>query len=107
MADSMVVATGFRAALSQDETLSLTIELQESADGAAWDTAEAVIGATVVATGGTGGSNETGANTQNITLRSRKRYIRFNITPTMSAGATDTALFASVGVLGGYEQLPQ
>ena len=107
LADSLVLVTAYLAALADTKTLSFAIELQESSDDSSWDTAEVVIAATVVATGTTGGTNETGVNVQNISLRSRKRYIRFNLTPDLSATATDTALFTASAVLGGYEQLPQ
>lgn len=103
--ESAVVVLPFLAALQQDETLTISsLEYQESADGSSWDTAVSIDASEVVATGDTGGSNESGQLAVKVDLESKKRYIRFNFTPDLSAGATDTAIVASVVVLGGAKR---
>jgi hypothetical protein len=104
MADSCVVQTGWLAALTAAKTLSLAHELQESADGSSWDTAEVIQAATVV---GTGAGNIRGVSVHDINLRGRKRYIRFNVTPDLSHTSTDTCTFHTVATLGGYDTIPQ
>ena len=41
-----------------------------------------------------------------IDMKLRKRYIRFNVTPDMSATGTDTATFHTIAVMGGANVLP-
>jgi hypothetical protein len=106
MADSCVLQTGWLAALADTKTLSLAHELQESADGSTWDTAEAIQASTVVGTS-SGGTNERGVSVHDINMRGRKRYIRFNVTPDLSATGTDTATFHTVATFGGYDTIPQ
>lgn len=107
LAHSCVVSTAYLAALQATETLSLAHELQESADGSTWDTAEAIEASTVKATGEAGGSNERGVDEHSVNLMARKRYIRFNVTPDLSASGTDTATFHTQAVLGGFDIIPQ
>lgn len=104
-AKSCKLATAYLASLADGETISLTHELQESADGSSWDTAEVVEAVTVKATS-SGGTNERGSDEHEISLVGRKRYIRFNVTGTMSAGSSDTAQFHTVAVFGGYDNTP-
>lgn len=91
------------AALTAAKTLSIAVELQESADNSSWDTAEVVEAATTVASA-TG--NNQFARAYGILLKSRKRYIRFNVTPDLSHTSTDTATFSSVLVIAGDDVLP-
>lgn len=102
---SGTLVTGGLTALTAAATLTIAVELQESADNSTWDTAEVVQAATTAATSA-GGGNVHFVVQNGILLKSRKRYIRFNITPNLSAGATDTALFSSVFVIGGDDILP-
>lgn len=95
----------FLAALTDTESISFTVAIQESADGSSWDSAETLQSATVAATS-SGGSNEHGVVTLDVDLSGRKQYVRFNITPDLSASDTDTALFAAVFVLGGDDLVP-
>ncbi len=103
MANSCVLSTAFLAALAASQTLSLAHELQESDNGTSWDTAEVIQAATVKATGA---GNKRGTDEHSVSLIGRKRFIRFNVTPDLSAGATDTATFHTTAVLGGYDQIP-
>lgn len=103
---SIALVTHYLVALTQDKTLSLAHELQESADNSTWDTAEVIEAATVYATGGTGGSNERGVVEFAVNQALRKRYIRFNVTADLSHTSTDTCSFASVAILGGAQVVP-
>ena len=93
------------AALANTETLSVAIEEQQSADGSSWDTATVVEATTVVATGT--GSNENFVREFDVDLEGKKQYVRYNFTPNLSAGATDTAIVASCVSLGGYDVTPR
>lgn len=104
---SCVLVIAGAADLQASETLTLkSIEYQESDDGSSWDTAVSIDSSEVVATGGTGGSDETFLFQSKLNLRGKKRYIRFNFTPDLSASATDTAVAVAVVALGGKDVLP-
>ena len=96
----------YTTALDEDETLSFGVKVQESSNGTDWDTAEVIQALTAKATGGTGGSTVTGCEKYAVNFEGRKRYLRFNITPDLSRGATDTARWAGTLVRGGAENLP-
>jgi len=99
--DSGVLAIGWQTALTNTKTLSFAVELQESSDGSSWDTAEVVQALTVVKTA-TSSTTYHGVTEYTIGLSSRKRYIRFNITPDLNASGTDTAVYAAVFSMSGY-----
>jgi hypothetical protein len=92
--------------MGNTETLTIAAELQESADGSTWDTAEALYAATTVATSDTSADKIHFEKQTAINMEGRKRYIRFNITPNLSASSTDTAEFVAVAVLGGARLIP-
>lgn len=98
---SCKVAIAYKAVLAEDETLSWAIEVQESADGSSWDTAEVIKAATVASTGGTGGTTNYGTVEYDDDLTGRKEYVRYNPTPDLSASATDTVHWGANAVLGG------
>lgn len=106
LARSAALVSQFLASLGASETLSLAHSLQESDDGVSWDTAEVIEALTVKATGGGGGTDERGTDKHNISLEGRKRFIRFNVTPDFSAGATDTGYVTTMCVLGGFTENP-
>lgn len=95
-----------RAVLAQAATLALAVEYQESSNGSDWDTAVALQASTTVATGGSGGSTELDITTFDIDLSGKKRYIRVNYTPNLSAANTDTAEATCALVMGGADTLP-
>jgi hypothetical protein len=103
-AKSIVVQTSYLAALTAAKDLELAHELQESDDGSSWDTAEVIEATTVKATGA---GNKRGVDEHAVDCTNRKRYIRFNVTPDLTASGTDTATFHTVATLGGFDQLPQ
>jgi len=103
---SVLVQVLHLAALQATETLDLAVELQESSDGSTWDTAEALQASATVATGDTGGTNESGVTHFNVNLRNRKRYFRVNFTPDLSASGTDTAILMTALAFGGGQVVP-
>lgn len=103
--DSMKLVIGYITTLTDTKTLSFGIKEQQSADGSTWDTATVVQAATVAVTSD-GGGTEMGTVEANINLRSKKRYVRYNITPDLSATGTDTAIWTAVTILGGAVELP-
>lgn len=104
--DSCVFTIAFLAALTEAKTLTIAAEYQESADNSTWDTAVALQAATLAATGDTGGSNEYGEVEFDLSLRSKKRYIRLNFTPDLTHTGTDTAIVVGTVQLGGKTELP-
>ncbi len=97
----------FEAVLGAGDTFSITgLQVEDSADGAAWATYEALTAPGVVATGPAGGGTVRGQVTADINLSSARRYIRIDHTPVLSAAATDTAKTLAVLVLGGFDELP-
>ena len=84
------------------ETLSFTIDRQYSDDASSWDTAVEVQ-ATIVVETASGAQDLHGVLELDQDLSAGKRYVRYNITPDLSAANTDTALFAATAVLGGFD----
>lgn len=105
---SGVLGVGFTARLAQAETLSLTVTREQSVDGTVWAAPETVHASSVVATGGTGGSTVSGVLEvdQDFVHAEAKQYVRYNVTPTLSAPATDAASWGAVFVLGSASVLP-
>jgi len=103
----IVLAT--RAVLDAAETLKVGVTIQESDDDGvadAYDTAEEIQAATVAELTAVLAGTYTGVSEFDIVLASRKRYVRVNVTPNLSRGATDTAEFMATLVLGGADVIP-
>lgn len=98
---SAAVSINYLAALAQGATLSFAVEVQESDDGTTWGTATALQSAAIAATGGTGGSTEKGTVKVCDSYETRARYVRYNVTPDLSASGTDTLSFGVQAILGG------
>ena len=64
------------------------------------------LAATVVATGGSGGSTVTGVVELDFDLTGAEAYVRAQYTPDLSATGTDTATLAVTYVLCGAESQP-
>lgn len=88
------------------QTLKTNLEIEESADGSSWaEVADADY------PGGAGayeawsvdgdGTSQTVAKVVSVDLSPYKRYVRFNLTPDLSAGSTDTATLTAIAALGG------
>lgn len=118
---SGVLSIQWKAVLAEDETLSLTANLQDAVDSAGVGVADYVpnIGEddvdsngaagfdkVIVATGGSGGSTEEGTTEVSVSLGAARQFIRSQVTPDLSAGATDTAEIQAQFVLAGSDQKP-
>lgn len=97
---SAKLVINYTTTLTADATLSFGVQMRDATDdqgtGAA-DYGDAVA-KTVVATGESGGSTETGTVEVDIDLAGAKQYIQAQITPDLSAGATDTAAWSATMV---------
>lgn len=115
---SLDAAVFYDATLASGKTLSLTWDIQDSADGSTWnDYATESIG--VVATGPSGGGRVVGmarfsgaannssepSGTPGVDLTGARAYVRALIVPHLSATGTDTAVMAAVGTFGGFDFL--
>lgn len=110
-AHSVVLCIQSVATLAQAATLSIVnIDMQQSDDGTTWDADEPQLTAdAVVATGDTGGSTENDVFHLEVDVaknRVAKRYLRFNITPDLSAGSIDTAKVCAQALLLGQRVKP-
>jgi hypothetical protein len=101
--ESAILAIFAHASLTATKVLTCAAEIQESEDGSSWDTAVSLFTATTVVSG-TG--EQFGQYEYGIKLKQRKRYIRVNVTPDLTAGATDTAAVLYGIVMGGCRQTP-
>ncbi len=104
--NSLVISVACVATLAVDETLKITINEQTSTDDSTWATATAALAITTVLTGESGGSTEIGITNTSINTEGKARYVRYNVTPTLSAGSTDTAAFTATAIKGGSRTLP-
>lgn len=98
----------FEAVLAQAATLTLAYNLQYN-DGTWKDVTDpAAVTATVVATGGTGGSTESGVVEIDVDFTKIQDATAYRVqyTPNLSAANTDTADVTAVWVLGGFDELP-
>jgi len=108
---SAKVILTYTATLAEGETLTLASNVQDATDssgtGAAdYGDSDESYSSAVVATGGTGGSTETGTVEYDIDLAGANGYIQTQFTPTMSATTADTAVVAATIVLGGADEYP-
>lgn len=94
--------------LGDDDTVELVLTAEDSADGSTWtaldigppDTARAVV------YDATHEGSNVAANFK-AQLGAARRYVRFQVTPTLSASATDTVtILGGVAVLAGFDELP-
>lgn len=104
-----VLAVPFRAALATGESLALTIKVAESDDGSTFGTDETIASAVNVATAASGGTihdcYKLAVNLSGVGAP-RKRYLRFKVTPNLSASGTDVAVISAAVILGGADQRP-
>lgn len=104
---SAVLAIAARATLGNTETLTFQVDIQDSADGTAWGAVTTVGAAAVLLDdAGAGGGDYEGEREVDLDLSAYRRYIRFQITPTMSAAGVDVANWAALCVLGGAAETP-
>jgi hypothetical protein len=105
---SGVLIVNYSATLAEGETLTLAANLRDATDSSGTGAADYgdAYAAAVVATGGTGGSTETGVIEIDVDLGEANRYIQGQVTPTLSAVATDTVAMSAVFVLSGARTYP-
>lgn len=98
----------YTTTLQAGETLSFGVQFRDgtSAVGAAADDYGDAVPSTVVATGESGGSTETGTVEIDIDLAAARQFVQAQVTPNLSAGGTDTAEWAAALVLFGHSRTP-
>lgn len=101
---SCVLSITGEAKLSSGKTISFGVKYQESADNSTWDTAVVLQASTVAATY-IAGVEEFEVELP-LSLKGKKKFIRFNITPVMSHTSTDIAVWSADCILGGFNTLP-
>ncbi|MBP2302529.1 hypothetical protein J2850_005268 [Azospirillum picis] len=104
-AESIAFLIGAKATLAATKTLTVAARILTSPDGSVWT--EAVASASIlVLTGGAGGTTEAGTGRIGISLEYCKQFVRMEVTPDLSATATDTASLFGLAVFGGADRLP-
>ena len=105
---SLKVIIAFTATLAAGETLAIAANLQDAGavDGTGAADFGTALAPTVQATGGAGGSTETGVLELDVDLSAADRYVRVRFTPDLSAATTDGAELAAVYVLAGATENP-
>lgn len=94
------------ATLAATKTLTITANLQDSANGSTWaDITDPAVLLTL--TGDTGGSTETGCVKLGYDLSRARQYVRIQATPDLNATGTDTAVMgAGTAVFTGLDTAP-
>lgn len=108
IAGSMKVIVSYTATLAAGATLTFAGNMQDATaiDGTgAADYGDAVAAVTV-ATGGAGGSTETGTFELDVDLGAAREFVRAQITPNLSAANTDTAAWSIQYVFFGDQRQP-
>lgn len=104
---SAKLVLAYEAALGDGKTLTIAANLQDdSSSGGSGTDYGTAYSATVVSTGGTGGTTNRGVVELDFDLSGAKQYIRPQYTPTLSATSADTVIIGAVLVLGGGPVLP-
>ncbi|AMX93629.1 MULTISPECIES: hypothetical protein [Mesorhizobium] len=108
MAQSAKLVIAFTATLETGETLTFAGNFQDATALAGTGVADfaTAFAAAVVATGDSGGSVETGTYEVDIDLAGARQFVRTQITPNLSRGATDTCEWSAVLVLYGDHNQP-
>jgi len=111
IAQSAKLIVSFSAVLAQGATLKFAANFQDALDAAGTGAAdypasgESVL-STTVATGGTGGTTETGTFEVDVDLGGAREFIRAQITPDLSAGGTDTLSWNAIYLFFGDQRGP-
>ncbi len=107
--ESLVFFIYYKATLAQDETLTLTANVQTASDSSGTGAADFgdALASAVVATGPSGGGTVEGVSRIDVNLQKSTAgaYVRGQFTPDLSAANTDTAILAGVFVVNG-EPIP-
>ena len=102
---SVAIVGVFSATLADTKTLALKLEVATSADNSTFTAFSDLKASTVLLTGTTGGSTETGVFQYNLRLSDEDRYLKFRVTPAMTAVSTDTLRIGLSAIDTGNEQL--
>jgi hypothetical protein len=111
---SGLIVIPYSTTLAEDKTLTMKVKIEHGDESNLSDAADYAFGMPdgtaeqslgVVATGDTGGSTETGIETQRIDLSGLKRYFRIDVYVDLNATGTDTVTFSSALVYGGMEKV--
>lgn len=107
-AQSAKLVITYTATLAEGKTLSFAGNFQDAtkSDGTAVADYSDAFAAHVVATGATGGSTETGTFEVDVDLSGAREFVRAQITPDLSATATDTCSWSAALVLFGDQRHP-
>lgn len=108
MAQSAKLVITYTTTLAAAATLTFAGNFRDatSSGGAGADDFAEAWAATVVATGESGGSTETGTFEIDIDLSGAREYVQAQITPNLSAGGTDTCEWSAALVLFGDARQP-
>lgn len=99
------LSLGYSATLATDETLTATLKLETSKDGSTWATAITLVDSEVLVDAAEAGTFVGELNTK-IDFASRDKYVRFTITPELSADDTDEVDWSYSVVLGSSDTVP-
>lgn len=105
---SAKLVIAYTAALGQDETLKFALNFQDATSIAGAGSADfaAAVSETTAATGDSAGSTETGTFEVDIDLSGARQFIRPQITPNLSRGATDTVEWSAIIMFFGDHRQP-
>jgi hypothetical protein len=105
---SAKLVIAFRSPLAAAATLSFAVNIQDATDGSGTGAADfgPAYAKTVVATGGSGGTTETGTIEFDFDLSDAREFIRAQVTPDLSAANTDTVTWMASWVLFGSDRGP-
>jgi hypothetical protein len=101
---SAEVAVLYAATLASGKTLSITFDVQDSADNSTFAD-YATSAALVAATGPSGGGTVKGQIEFQCNLTSARRYVRLTFLPKHSATGTDTSVSIGAGFFAGVDRL--
>lgn len=106
--NSVKVVIAYTATLAATATAAIAANLQDASDSSGTGAADfgTALASTVQATGGAGGSTETGVVELDFDVSGADRYVRIQFTPDLSAANTDTAELAAVYILAGSDESP-
>lgn len=106
--NSLKVVIPYTTTLTEAATLSIAANLQDASasDGTGAADYGTALASTVQATGGAGGSTNTGVVELDFDVSGCDRYVRIQFTPNLSAANTDVAEMGAAYILAGSTENP-
>ena len=101
---SASVVIPYSTTLASDKTLTIAVQLQDSPDGSVW-TDRGAAQSDVITDPTTGATYAGAMKFRFADFHLRDRYVRAQITATLSASATDTAIYAAALIVGNLQEL--